>query len=155
MMNKFYQETPSESRMFACPACQEIVSVGATSCRYCGIPIDESTATRLNAEFQRVSDAVASANTFKQSILVAVLLTVVSPIYLFGFSGRQPNPRFFLASAAPIGFLAYAISWQRKYGKLETRDKEYPEALRAMRLMLLVWAAALLIQVGVLAFALS
>jgi hypothetical protein len=66
-MNPFFKEAPTETRMFPGPACQEIITVGNTSCRYCGVPIDEATARRLNAGFQQVTDAVASANTFKQS----------------------------------------------------------------------------------------
>ena len=139
--------------MFRCPGCQEIVALGNTSCRYCGVPIDEATAGRLNARFRQVTDAVASANTFKQSIWIAVLLTVASPIYLIGAS--QHNPRFLLASVAPIGFVAYVISWRRKYGRLETSDKDYPEAVQAMRRGLLVWVTALLIQGGMLAWAFS
>jgi hypothetical protein len=152
-MNPFFKEAPSDTKMFACPACQEIVAVGNTSCRYCGIPIDDATARRLNVSFRQVTDAVASANTFKQSIWAAVFLTVASPIYLIGM--RLHNPRLLLVSVAPIGFLAYAISWQRKYGRLDTKDKDYPKAVQAMRRSLLVWVTSLLIQGAVVAYAVS
>jgi hypothetical protein len=153
LMNPFFQEAPTETRMYPCPVCEEIITVGNASCRYCGATIDEATAGRLNAAFQRVTDAVASANTFKQSIWAAVFLTVASPIFLFGMG--QPNPRLLLVSAAPIGFLAYAITWRRKYGGLETGDEDYPEAVRAMNRSLLVWVTSVLIQVAVLMYALS
>ena len=139
--------------MFRCPACQEIGAMGNTSCRYCGVPIDEATARSLNVSFRKVTDAVASANTFKQSIWAAVLLTVAGPIYVI--VTVRHNPSILLVSVAPIGFLAYAISWQRKYGGLDTKDQDYPEALRAMRRSLLVWVIALLIQGAVVAYVLS
>ena len=151
LMNPFFKEEPSDTRMFPCSNCSENISVGNTSCRYCGSTIDEATARRLNLDFQRITDAVASANTFKQSIWLALLLTVLSPIYFLGIQER----RLLLVSLAPIGFLSYAISWQRKYGRLATKDKEYPGAVRDMRRSLLVWSVALLIHIVVVGFALS
>ena len=139
--------------MFPCPNCKEIVRVDNTKCRYCGSTIDEASARRLNLDFQRVTDAVASANTFKQSIWLAVLLMVASPVIFLII--RTEDTRYLLISVAPIVFLGYAISWQRKYGRLETSDKEYPDALRDMRRTLLVWSIALVIHVAVMAYALS
>jgi hypothetical protein len=152
MMNRFYKEEPSETRMFPCPACHEIIAMANTSCRFCGVPVDAATAQRLNSDFRRVTDAVTSANTFKQSIWVAVLLTVAGPLILFG---THNNPRLLLLSVAPVGFLGYAVSWQRKYGSLETQDRDYPGAVRAMRVTLVVWAVALFFQLALLAYAFS
>lgn len=152
-MNPFFKEEPTETRMYPCPNCKEIVRIDSTECRYCGSTIDEATARRLNLDFQRVTDAVAKANTFKQSIWLAVLLIVASPVIFLII--RTEDARNILISAAPIGFLAYAISWQRKYGRLETPDKEYPDAVRDMRRSLLVWLIALVVNVGVIVYALS
>jgi len=152
-MNPFFKENPTETRLFPCPACEEIIALGNVTCRHCGVSIDEETARRMNEGFQNVTDAVASANTFKQSIWLAVLLTVASPIYIFAM--QQRNPRLLLVSAAPIGFLAYVLSWRRKYGRLDTRDKDYPESVKAMRIALLIWSAALLIQGAVFWYALA
>jgi hypothetical protein len=153
MMNPFFKEAPSDTQMFRCPACKEIVSVGNTSCQHCGVPIDEATARRLNAKFREVTDAVASANTFKQSIWLAVILAIASPIYVIGV--RPYSPRLLLVSVAPIGFVGYVISWRRKYGALETLDEDYPDAVRAMRRSFLVWVTALLIQAVVVGYAIS
>jgi hypothetical protein len=152
-MSSFYKESPTDTRFFPCPACREIISLGNATCRYCGVTVDESTARRLNAAFQKITDAVASANTFKQAIWLAVLITVVTPIYIFVIQG--PSPRYILVSVAPVFFLGHAISWQFKYGKLETMDEDYPGAVRAMRLNLFAWAAALIVHVAVLGYALT
>ena len=143
MMNPFYKEEPSDTRLLPCPSCHEIVDVSTRACRYCGVEIDEATARRLNADFRRVTDAVASANTFKQSIWAAVISTVVGPLYLF--LTMEHNPAVILLQAVPVGFLGYAITWRRKYGSLETRDKDYPDAVRSMRTALIIWIAALMI----------
>jgi hypothetical protein len=135
-MHPFFKESPTETRMFPCPDCQEIISVENSNCRYCGVAIDEATSRRLNADFQQVSDAVTSANTFKESIWLAVLLTVAIPIYLL--ATHHQNLQVLVMSAASIGFIVYGLSWNRKYGGLETKDRDYPESVRAMRRSLLV-----------------
>jgi hypothetical protein len=152
-MSSFFEEAPTETRMFPCPACGAILSTGAANCRYCAVPIDEATAHRLNESYKKVTDAVTNANTFKQSIWLAILLSIASPAYVFVLQGR--NPRYFLVSAAPVLFLIYGVSWHLKYSRLETRDKDYPDALRAMRWSLMAWVAALLIHFAVILYALS
>ena len=82
-----------------------------------------------------------------------MLLTIAIPIYVL--AARRQNPRVFLVSAAPLGFIAYAISWLRKYGGLETKDEDYPESVRSMRRSLVIWAIALLIQATVVWYAIS
>lgn len=139
--------------MFPCPNCKEIIRVGSPECRYCGSAIDDATASRLNLDFKHVTNAVASANTFKQSILLAVLLMVASPLYFFVLHGN--DQRAVIVSAAPFVFLFYAISWHRKYGRIQTSDKEYPDAVRDMRRSFLVWTAALVVEVAVVGYALS
>ena len=137
--------------MLPCPSCGAIVDVTSASCRYCGVAIDAETAHRLNAEFQRVTDAVASANTFKQSIWAAVLLTVIVLLYVLA-SGHL-SAKYVLVSVAPVGFIANGVSWQRKYGALETQDMDYPGAVGAMRRALGVWIIALILQLAFLGYA--
>jgi hypothetical protein len=153
MISPFFKEAPTDTRMFRCPSCDRIISLGTSTCRYCGLTIDEETARRLNEAFKRVTDAVASANTFKQSIWLAVFISVAGPLYLL--LPGQPNPRVFLISLAPVLFLGYAVSWHYKYGKLSTQDRDYPEAVSAMRRSLLVWSAALVIQIAVVCYGLT
>jgi hypothetical protein len=152
MFNPFFKEGPSATPMLPCPSCHEIINVSSTSCRYCGTQIDEATARRLNNEFQRVTDAVASANTFKQSLWVAVLSAIAVPILLI--LTLEQNPAFFVVPMLPVGFIAYALSWRRKYGSLETRDEDYPGAVRSMRLTLIVWVVAGVIQAGFVGYVL-
>lgn len=152
-MSSFLDESPSQTQMFPCPACRRIIYLGAANCKYCGVAIDEPTARRLNADYKKVTDAVASANTFKQAIWFAVLITVATPIYIFVLQG--PSPRYLLVFFAPVFFLAHAILWQFKYGRLQTTDEDYPEAARAMRLNLLAWAIAFVLHMVVLGYALA
>ena len=151
MLNPFYKEKSTDTRMFPCPACHEIIALGTRSCRYCGIPIDEGTARKLNEQFKRVTDAIASANTFKFSIWGAVILTVASPLYVF--TSSRINMRFLLAEVGTLGAIIHAATWLRKYGALETRDPDYPAAVRSMRRALAVWIGALVVQVALLSYA--
>lgn len=117
--------------MFPCPACHEIIALGTRSCRHCGIPIDEGTARKLNEQFKLVTDAIASANTFKFSIWGAVIIMVTSPLYFFGIV--HLHPRVLLIEIGVIGAIIHAIIWLRKYGALQTRDPNYPNAVHSMR----------------------
>ena len=153
MMKQFYKEEPTQTKLFACPSCQGIIPMGIASCRYCGIQIDAATALKLNADFKLVTDAVASANTLKQSIWAAVILTAASGWYLVAYS--YPDTRVFLFSAAPVPFIGYGLNWHRKYGSLDTRDSDYPDAVKSMRVTLVVWVVALLLQIAFLAYVFS
>jgi len=150
MVSPFFKEEPSNTRLLPCPSCQEIVDVSTRTCRYCGTQIDETTARQLNADFQRVTDAVASANTFKQSIWLAVIWAIAGPIYLL--MSVSNHSLVLVLPFVPVGCLAYAISWQRKYGSLKTRDKDYPDSVRSMRIALIVWIGCLIVQAGFLAY---
>ena len=139
--------------MYPCPNCKEIITIGTGSCRYCGEAIDKETAQRLNLDFQKVTDAIAGANTFKQTIWLAILFALVSPLYFLVLGGG--SERVLLLSAAPIAAIGYILSWWRKYGRLVTSDMEYPDAVRDMRRSSVAWFAAMLIHVGVIWYALS
>jgi len=150
MLNPFLEEEPSDTRMLPCPSCQEIVDVSTRTCRYCGAQIDETTARQLNADFQRVTDAVARANTFKQTIWLAVLLAFAGPLYLLLTAAN--HSLVIVLPFVPVGCVVYAISWHRKYGSLKTRDKDYPDSVRSMRIGLIVWAGCLIVQAAFLAY---
>ena len=139
--------------MFPCPSCHEIIALGSKSCRYCGIPIDESAARKLNEQFQQVTDAVARANTFKFSIWGAVIVIVTSPLYFLGMV--RLSPHVLLAEIGVVGAIIYAATWLRKYGALQTRDPDYLPAVRSMRRALAVWVAALMVQVALLSYAIA
>lgn len=138
----FFKPSSTETRML-CPACNEIIRAEQASCRYCGAPIDEATGRRLSARFRQVTDAVARANNFKQSKWAVVFLVYVTSSYVFDTEHQKPEILLWLG--VPIGFLAYVISWQGRYGKLDTLDKDYPEAVRAMHRSLRMWTIVLLI----------
>jgi hypothetical protein len=89
----FYQEKPTAIRVFPCPACKETISADANNCRFCHLPIDAATAERLLLENQRVTDAVAGANTFRLSISLAALVILW---WIIGVLTKDPSPAVFL-----------------------------------------------------------
>jgi hypothetical protein len=152
MLNPFYKEGPTATQMYPCPACHEIIAARASSCRYCGIAIDDATSQRLLVESQKVTDAVARANTFKLSVWAAGI-GVGLGLWLVLTSGHV-DPRFVLVAVAAVGAIAYAARWFGQYGSLQTRDADYPTARQAMKRTLMVWIAALIVEGVVVLYAL-
>ena len=124
----FFLDTPIVTTTYPCPACNEIISIEANTCRFCKAPVDRVTAQRLLTENQRVTNAVASANTFRISIALAVL-TVIFGIWEVFANGGTPNGIPFLGGLA----LVYGAYWLYGYGSLETLDPDYPVAVRRVK----------------------
>ena len=74
-LSSFWKEAPTHIRVYPCPTCNETISADASDCRFCHLSIDANTAQRLLTESQRVTTAVAQANTFSISTSGALLLT--------------------------------------------------------------------------------
>jgi hypothetical protein len=58
-------------------------------------------------------------------------------------------------AVAAAGAIVYAARWFGRYGSLQTRDADYPMARQAMKRTLMVWIAALIVEAGVVMYALS
>jgi hypothetical protein len=133
----FFLETPTTTTVYACPACNEIISIEADTCRFCKVPIDRVAAQRFLIENQRVTNAVASANTFRFSIWLAVLTAIFG---LWGvLANGRPESISFLGSLA----LIYGACWLYGYGSLDTLDPDYPVAVRRVKLTMVIWVVAL------------
>jgi hypothetical protein len=144
---------PTNTQLFPCPACREIIALGAVACRYCGAVIEAEQARALNAAYQKVTDAVASANAFKLSTSAAVLLTVFSAAFVLMES--HIDSRLVLIEFGVIAAIIHAAKWFRTYGRLQTDDADYPGAVRSMRLALAAWGVALIVQLALIGYAMS
>lgn len=149
-LNPVFKEEPTITPRFPCPRCRQIIALGAERCKYCDALIDATHAAALNAEYQKVTDAVASANTFKMSIPAAVLLTAICGVYLV--TANLVSQRFLLLPFVVVSATVYAVNWFRKYGKIQTDDPDFPDALKAMRRALVVWCVTLILQVVLIGF---
>lgn len=132
----FFLERPTATTTYACPACNEIISIEANTCRFCKIPVDRVTAQRLLIENQRVINAVASANTFRFSIWLAGLIFILGVWEVF--ENGRPKSISFLGGLA----LVYGTLWLYGYGSLNTLDPDYPVAVRRVKLTMAVWVLA-------------
>ena len=129
----FFLEKPTATTTYACPACNEIISVEANTCRFCKLPVNRVTAQRLLIENQRVINAVATANTFRFSSWLAGLILIFGIWEVFE-NGRPPG-----ASLLGVFALVYGACWLSGYGSLDTRDGDYPVAVRRVKGTMAVW----------------
>lgn len=127
--------------MYPCPACNETISADTPACRFCRLPIDATTAQRLLTESQRITTAVARANTFSLSTRAAVLLTGFAFFNLY-MDGSVTES---LVLCSLIAF-AYGSWWLYHNRSRVTHDADYPAAITKVKRTMVVWVAVLLVQ---------
>jgi hypothetical protein len=131
----------------ACPSCGQIVMASATTCRFCGLPIDARTAAAAQAAQQRLNTAIIHANAMKYSALVAVLNILVLVFVASGFLGDR---RATLAWLGPPLALAGTAWWFHQHGRLESADPDYAAARVDVKRTAYIWAGALAVEVPLL-----
>lgn len=130
--------------MFRCLSCNEVITIGSTTCRFCSVAISPQAALAAAEQFDKVQKACEKANTIKSGNIGAGLFIVIQ--FLFLFISSLGSPEFFLIWAAPPAALIAILSWFFKYGSLQTKDPDYPEAKAAIKLSLWIWLAAFAVQ---------
>jgi len=139
----FWEEAPTQIRMYPCPTCNETISADASACRFCHLSIDPNTAQQLLTENQRVTTAVAQANTFSVSTTAAVLLTGFAFFNLY--MDRSLTESLVLCSLIASGYGGW---WLYSNRARVTHDVDYPAAIRILKRTMAVWIAALLEQLA-------
>lgn len=142
-LSSFWKETPTDIRMYPCPACNETISADASSCRFCHLPIDANTAQRLLTESQRVITAIAQANTFNLSTRATVLLAGFAFFNLY-MNGSLTES---LVGCSVIAF-AYGTWWLHHNRSRVTHDADYPAAIMKVKWTMMVWVVVLLAQLA-------
>ena len=140
--------------MFRCPSCKEVIRTGQPVCQYCNSQISEQAAHAEALKFKAGINACAAANHIKSANYAAPVLLLID--LGFAFQGEIDfisAPRDFpiYASALPLGALAGALGWLTKYGGLQTDDPDFPEAKKAVKKALILWAILCAIHIIVLA----
>jgi hypothetical protein len=141
----FYQEAPTTIRLYRCPSCDETISPEARNCRFCKLPIDPATAERLVRENQRVTNAVAKANTYRLSVLGAAFIAFAA---IMDWLTKTSSISFFL----PLIAIGYGVYWVYENRSVVTKDVDFPLAVKKIKLTMVVWVVTLVL-VGVIYYA--
>src|SRR5438034_4994124 len=65
-----------------CPSCKEFISVDASACRFCGVPVNAEQAKDLTRRQSELDNAIDAARTIKFMFLPFMILLPVTSILL-------------------------------------------------------------------------
>ena len=139
----------SATNTMACPACRETIMSSATTCRFCGLPIDAQMAAEANVAQQALNTAIIQANALKYAGPFAALVGVV---LVLNASGYVTDDRVVMAWLAPPIALFGSWRWTRRHGTLSTSDAELKQSRRDVHRSKQIWGAVLALEVALLAW---
>ena len=125
--------------VFDCPKCRQTIDASATSCRFCGAPVDRDIALKSAALLARVNQAISEANymrTVALSLPVFFLLRFVPFISMLGGLGF-----FGITVVVPV----WGIVWWIRYSAIEYDDAEFKKSRRAVLITAIAVAAVFLV----------
>lgn len=140
-LSTYWTEPPTRIRVCPCPQCKETISVDASFCRFCNVPVDVQTAEHLWVENQQLATAIRRANTFGVTTHVANLVTGVA-LWILYMGGGLVEILF----VSPLLALSYGAQWLSHNKSLTKDDGDYLTAVTKVKRAMLVWAIALLVQ---------
>lgn len=128
----------AQPQTFPCLNCNEIINDTMETCRYCSAPVDRRAAAAAAEVQSKVNQACSDASYLKTAALVMWAFLGLSFIPIIPFVGWGFIFTF-------IAVLVMIIRWQVKFGGIQTRDPDYPQAVRSKNLALILWLAALVV----------
>lgn len=139
-----WTEPPIHIRVYPCPECHEIISVYAPTCRFCNLPVDVKSAEKMWVKNQQVATAITRAGTFSSSTHAGVAVVTGMALTVLYLSGGLAEFWFIV----PLLALSYGAQWLNHNRSLVKDDPDYQAAEGKVKKAMLVWTAALLIQVA-------
>ena len=147
----FWTGPPTYVRVYPCPACQEMISVDTTSCRFCHVTTNVKAAEQRWVESQvknqQITNAITRANTYNSLTAALVPVTAIILWTMFRFGGVTEAWFMYQLLA-----LSYGAQWLIHNRSLVTTDADYVEAVAKVKHSMLGWAALLLVQVAAYLF---
>ena len=142
-LSTFLTRPPTHIPVYPCPACQETISVDATSCRFCHVTTNVKVAQQLWAENQQVTNAITRANTYNSFTAALVPVTAITLWTMFRFGGVTEA-----WVICQLLALSYGAQWLIHNRSLVTADADYVDAVAKVKHAMLGWVALLLVQVA-------
>ena len=144
----FWTGPPTRVRVYPCPACQELISIDARSCRFCHEPVDVKAAEQLWVENRQTTTAIATAIT--RADTYSYLTRALIPITAFTL-WRISKIGGGLAEIwiiCQLLALSYGAQWLSHNSSLVTTNADYVEAVVKVKKAMLGWVILLLAQVA-------
>lgn len=125
--------------VFDCPKCKQTIDASATTCRFCGAPVDRAIALKSADLLARVNTAISEANYMRT---VALSLPVFYILHFIPFANMLGSLGFFVVTVVvPI----WGVIWWIRYNAIEYDDAEFKKSRRAVLRTTIVVAAVFLI----------
>ena len=139
---KFWTEPPINVRVYPCTQCQEVISIDATSCRFCHAQVDVKVAEQLWIHNQQIATAITRASTFSLTSHGAAVATGMALwiLYLYG-----TLTEFWVI--VPLLAISYGAQWLNHNKSLAQDDADYLRAVVKVKRAMRIWAASLCVQV--------
>ena len=149
-LRTFWTEPPTHIRVYPCPQCQETISINASSCRFCHVPVDLKVAEQLWArnqqlrtETQQVGTAIARANAYSVFSRAAMVVTAFTLLRTFALGSLGE-----IWIICQLLAISYGAQWLNHNSSLVTDDEDFVAAVSKVNRAIVGWAVLLLAQVA-------
>ena len=153
-LRTFWTEPPTHIRVYPCPQCQETISINASSCRFCHVPVDLKVAEQLWAknqqlrtETQQVATAIARANAYTVLSRAAMVVTAFTLLRTFALGSLGE-----IWIICQLLAISYGAQWLNHNSSLITDDADYRDAVSKVKMSMVGWTVLLLAQVAAYLF---
>src|SRR5688572_18720731 len=149
-LRTFWTEPPTHIRVYPCPQCQETISINASSCRFCHVPVDLKVAEQLwtanqqlRTENQQVATAIARANAYSVFSRAGMVITGITLLRTFAIGSLVE-----IWVICQLLAISYGAQWLNHNSSLVTDDSDYLDAVSKVKMAMVGWAVLLVAQVA-------
>ncbi len=139
---------------FRCPSCNEMIAVSATQCRFCGCPQTAASTEKAIRHQREVEAAVRSALNIKV-VRLAAPICAAAEFYLLIWATQISDLEIIVIHGLPLIACVTSWWWLYKYRGFTTKEPDFPDAVKAVKLAAVIWSLTVGVQLPLLLFLFS